>query len=339
MLCFLEWLDKVFTLNSSLRQGIVCSLIKSNIGHVKRFGVVLFCLMLLSCSIVVMSCSNSLADDHGPQATIFITQDGSVVGTDRILRQGDVYTFTGNISEIIGVDKDGITIDGAGYALKGWATGMWANGIYLGVSRDVVVKNVRFCDGSRLYAVSNGNSFFNNTFEGGGIHVSHGDGVGNVIKHNVFNDSIAAVWQFMSRDVISENNFFNCTLGLTDLSWFVIDRNYYSDYTTLYPNAKQIGSTGVWDTPYNYDTAGYVFSFIDKSPLVNPVKGIGAPDVVDDGGGFEPVPTTSASEDESPSFPVVLLMVAGIVSVVVVSTSLLIYFKKRKCNCSVVAVF
>ena len=58
------------------------------------------------------------------ESTIYIRADGSVEGTDKIQRNGNVYTFLGNISiEVSGVDgirieRDNIVIDGAGYCLK-----------------------------------------------------------------------------------------------------------------------------------------------------------------------------------------------------------------------------
>jgi len=60
-------------------------------------------------------------------STITITSEGQIVGTDRIERQGDVYTFTGDIFGIIVVEKDNITIDGAGYTIKGKGNGVDLN--------------------------------------------------------------------------------------------------------------------------------------------------------------------------------------------------------------------
>jgi len=55
---------------------------------------------------------------------ICIRAGGMVVGTDKIRRNGDVYTFTGDIgtdewSYGIVIEKDNIVVDGAGYLLKG----------------------------------------------------------------------------------------------------------------------------------------------------------------------------------------------------------------------------
>jgi parallel beta-helix repeat protein len=74
------------------------------------------------------------------QDTIYIREDGSVEGTNNIQRNGDLYTFTGDISnERILVEKDNIVIDGAGYTLIG-AEG---RGIVLSERKNVTVKNVK----------------------------------------------------------------------------------------------------------------------------------------------------------------------------------------------------
>jgi len=51
--------------------------------------------------------------------TIYIRSDGSVEGTDNISRDGNVYTFTGNIFGSIFVEKDDVIIYGADFILEG----------------------------------------------------------------------------------------------------------------------------------------------------------------------------------------------------------------------------
>jgi parallel beta-helix repeat protein len=62
-----------------------------------------------------------------PEHTIEITESGTVNGTDRIQRSGNVYTFTGDIEGSIVVLCSGVVIDGAGYTLQGDGslTGVW----------------------------------------------------------------------------------------------------------------------------------------------------------------------------------------------------------------------
>jgi len=52
--------------------------------------------------------------------TIFIQPDGAVNPANTpIQRNGDIYTLTGNVYDPILVQKSNITLDGAGYILKG----------------------------------------------------------------------------------------------------------------------------------------------------------------------------------------------------------------------------
>ena len=53
------------------------------------------------------------------ESTVYIRADGTVEGTDKIQRDGNIYTFTGDIFDSIVVEKDDVVIEGAGYTLQG----------------------------------------------------------------------------------------------------------------------------------------------------------------------------------------------------------------------------
>jgi len=83
---------------------------------------VLFLVFLCMLSLYVANTRPVKAD--GP---IYIRADGSVEGTDKIQRDGNVYTFTGNIDVFnpyvhigvgIGVQRDNIIIDGLATPFK-----------------------------------------------------------------------------------------------------------------------------------------------------------------------------------------------------------------------------
>lgn len=91
--------------------------------------------------------------------------------------------------------------------------------------------------------------------------------------------------------------------------------NYWSDYTTRYPNASEVGNTGVGDTPYFINENN-----IDRHPLMAPYK-ISINDL----------PSTSPSQEPEPEpFPTILIATASIATVTIVITGLLVYFKKRR---------
>jgi parallel beta-helix repeat protein len=86
--------------------------------------------------------------------TIYIRADGTIEGTDLIQREGNVYTFLGNISvegtkvDGIIVERDNIVIDGAGYTLQeiGVSESIESrgfNGINLTSRSGVTLKNLR----------------------------------------------------------------------------------------------------------------------------------------------------------------------------------------------------
>ena len=76
--------------------------------------------------------------------TIYIRPDGTVEGTDKIQRDGDIYTFTGYIyDDGIVVEIDNIVIDGAGYTLRGNWPETYPRGIELTERSNVTIKNRR----------------------------------------------------------------------------------------------------------------------------------------------------------------------------------------------------
>src|SRR4030042_3120702 len=79
--------------------------------------------------------------------TIRITPDGIVEGTDKISRNGDIYTLNGDISgtaenggTFLSIEKNGVTLDGAGNTISGTGTGaaIWAMG-----KTNITIKNTR----------------------------------------------------------------------------------------------------------------------------------------------------------------------------------------------------
>ncbi len=122
----------------------------------KKIVLLVFVLLLLSTAVVVRFIRPAVAE-----GTIYIRADGSVEGTDKIQRDGNVYAFTANIYDSIFVERDNIVVDGVGYTLHG--TGMGA-GIDLSGS-NVIVRNMRirsFYSGILLCHSSN-NSIFGST--------------------------------------------------------------------------------------------------------------------------------------------------------------------------------
>ena len=273
-----------------------------------------------------------------------ITSDGSIQpATSLLQRNGDTYTFKGNIYGCIRVQKNGVTIDGAGLTLQGRGLAdergvylVGPEGIHL-IGMQLVVKNLRICnftEGIFLVGLSN-STITGNLFESAGLHI-----IGNLklagdqINHNTFkNSTIFVDYNSGGKDNITQNNFVDSTIFVDLSNPPIVDRNYWSNYTAEYPDAKEIGPSGVWDTPNDYDKfiggSHGQEPCIDNHPLVNPVVNteIAAFNV--------PVatPTPTISPTQIPNTPALNAALLGLVVVAVCGALLVTMLAlKRKNN-------
>lgn len=198
-------------------------------------------------------------------------------------RNGTTYTFKADIFGTITVQKSGITIDGAGYTLLGRKAdnergiSLVGNDETNAAYSNVLIKNLRISNfwTGVISLSSNNNSFIGNYFEAG-LHLIGGNLIGNIIRQNVFSHtSIFVDYSRGGLDVITENNFIDSII-LVDLSTPpIVDKNYWSNYTAEYPDAKELDNSGIWDTPNVYDKfvggSHGDYSCIDYHPLVNPI--------------------------------------------------------------------
>ena len=108
-----------------------------------------FALLMVLCFAVVVVPEVGRVKADTFSGVIRIMSDGTVEGTDKIQRNGDVYTFTGdvnadlpssftNLESFMLVMKDNIVIDGAGHTLESNGIGI---GIFLRSRHNVTVNN------------------------------------------------------------------------------------------------------------------------------------------------------------------------------------------------------
>jgi parallel beta-helix repeat protein len=152
---------------------------------------------------------------------IFIRSDGSVdPPTAPIQRLGDVYTFTGDVSVGIAVQRSHAIIDGRGHQLTGNSSG---TGVYLHSVNNVIVQNVNiqgFSRGFYLYYTNRStikrnsitgsgivatqqscyNQIVENTITGGGVSLNFGD------DNIVLNNDVGGVSIVFSTRITVENN-------------------------------------------------------------------------------------------------------------------------------------
>jgi len=216
--------------------------------------------------------------------SITITNDGSISPyTELIKRNGNTYTLTDNVIEYpIIIERSNIVFDGAGYNItvaKGDNPGLFLRGIY--DPKNVIVKNVNVFS-KNIYTIefrcSKGlieNVITNkdiritgdsNTITKSVMKVCIVKGSNNLITQNNITDILVDSYSYSNK--FFENNFL-----LTDFLHLFRESvwdngsvgNYWSDYQSKYPNASEIGNTGIGDTSYIIDSDN-----VDRYPLMYP---------------------------------------------------------------------
>jgi parallel beta-helix repeat protein len=176
----------------------------------RKIAVLVLTLALL-CSLLQFYVSAQLPD------TVTISDDGSITGTDRLQRNGNTYTFTGDILHTLRVEKGNIVIDGAGYTLRGDRTEDPPEAIFFlsGVS-GVTIKNLNVKGfGSAISLTTSSNTITKCTIDcQSGIWLRGGSG--NHITDNVFYNAKPAVgFGFSSDNQLRNNRMVNSTFSVT----------------------------------------------------------------------------------------------------------------------------
>jgi len=160
-----------------------------------------------------------------------------------------------NYQNVFTVTADDVAIDG--FTIRG-ASYSWCSGIGLG-GKNCIISNNTFEDNALGIW---------NAVSGIGMY-----GSGGTIRNNNFSSSSG---YYPSKAILLEtanneieiylNDFMINSEGLIDNNWNSTEEithtykgntftshlgNYWDDYTEKYPSANEIGSTGIWDTPYS----------------------------------------------------------------------------------------
>jgi parallel beta-helix repeat protein len=156
--------------------------------------------------------------------TIYIRADGTVEGTDKIQQSGNVYTFIGNISVGIQVQRSDIIVDGMWFTLQGdgeihGPTDISGMGIEIVGCKNVTIRNFNiklFTRGIRFTnsfdCIVHHNIIVNNSI---GIEMGYGPSYsnsntvsGNIIKenHNAGIRLICGSSNTISGNIIAEND-------------------------------------------------------------------------------------------------------------------------------------
>jgi hypothetical protein len=229
------------------------------------------------------------------EGTIYIRVDGSVEGTDKIQREGNVYAFTSDavIDADIVVQRSNIVIDGNGHMLQN------ARLVISGLS-NITVENMYIKDnyygthgisvGISGMDVTNSSSItiMNNTVTGttfytneAGIRIVGGNSnviVGNTIAGNQKGLTISNKIDFETfipiEVLVYNNNFYNDF----DIEFSIIGGSNIPDSTISFSDGTQgnfwykyngtdADGDGIGDTPYVIATLPH---FSDDNPLMEP---------------------------------------------------------------------
>ena len=204
---------------------------------------------------------------------IFIRADGSIEGTNKIYRNGNVYTFTGDIEDSYGiiVEKMDIIIDGKGHMLEGThrilPVGSWDYGIELAniTSGHVTVKDLKILDFNiGIYVGTADNTITGNTIIGSNVGILIAESpttvIGNHIQENIEGIFLGPLPHNHEAvlNIFYHNSFVNNTRHVYDCEcadpyWVqhlnIWDNgttgNYWSNY-----NSTDNNNDGIGDTPY-----------------------------------------------------------------------------------------
>jgi parallel beta-helix repeat protein len=159
---------------------------------------VIFLVIVITASLCMVNVQ--VVKTQSPEV-IYIRANGSIEGTDKIQRDGDIYTLTADLSAGIQVEKSYIIVDGAGYILQGdgeiyGPTDIRGMVLEIVECKNVTIKNLnikKFTRGIRFTNSSDcniyQNSLTNNTIgiEMGYVDESYSNNntvSGNLIKEN-----------------------------------------------------------------------------------------------------------------------------------------------------------
>ena len=217
---------------------------------------------------------------------ISINADGTVQPPNAPLtRNDDLYTFSGNFSGGVEVHRNNIVINGVGYALNGDGI-LRSAGIDLSNNVtsipgpdeiwNVTIKNLGIVNFDFSINTCGGgndticNDYIANTMSGlqGGVFFWACSG--NNVSYCIISGDPAVYMHFCSSGNTITHNNLRGGVSLEIGGDETVDGNYWAEYITRYPHASQLGSTGVWNTPYSYNSS-YESLIQDFHPLVNPV--------------------------------------------------------------------
>ncbi len=202
---------------------------------------------------------------------VSIREDGQVEGTSNIQRNGNVYTFTGNVTGNLGIQRDNIIVDGQGYTLKEQGEAYEIN-IVLANRSNVVIKNIR---------IERGHGILLDTCSRitvSGLNLSHlSAGVnlwgtsGSTVENNTITScSTGLMLVHAQSNIVRDNLLSSNGLAMS----FGDDSNYFSAYLGSSSSGNVFRNNNLTNNQVDIDLSAYASSLsyvndIDRSNTVN----------------------------------------------------------------------
>jgi hypothetical protein len=287
-------------------------------------------LLLVLVSIFHFSGLVSANFDYKPLPIITIKEDGRLEPqTEYINQTGNIYTLTANLTQTycIRIECSNIIFDGARHKIDCLTNSSGNIGLWIIGANDVLVKDlevisaelhsilIQNCHNCTILRaristfITLENSDYN-TISDSNLDIQLITGYHNVfVRNNItafswtqsdsnifYQNDFLSNYSSLFRDGVSgSNSWDNGTVG-----------NFWSDYQVKYPNASEIGSSGIGDSPYIIDQTNR-----DNYPLVMPYE-------------------TSPSQEPTPepeTLPLSIVIVAS-VGIALAIIGLLFYIRK-----------
>ncbi len=209
---------------------------------------------------------------------ITINEDGSIVGTDRLSRDGNVYTLTGDIIYTIRVTKSNVVLDGAGFTLEGSEIeGNGAGIILLPEAKGVTIKNMNIKGfGNAITLTGSGHTVTGCSVTDCSTGIWLNDAAANVITNNIFIDTPSGIrLGDSSNNQLNNNKFTNSSLSIgLEANSNHIDPSNTIDGKPIYYFANQ---KNLVISPDYYPVIGYLALVNCEGITVRDLKLVGTP--------------------------------------------------------------